>query len=143
MRPDNITNFQVEFYRSTLYQQQFAIVTEPNEEPPDINLIEELKSAYIKYHLAIKPNVPVIIFYLESAAGVGCKIFGGTPETPVLYHIPPRSYEKLDVMVKEAPFCVSQSYVEHALRSNHLHRSIFGLLPATQKEVGLNVLGIL
>ena len=141
MRKDSISSFSIEICRSTLHKLDFAIIV-----PPGIVLEIEKKSrlaqAYIDYDLAIKPNVPVVIFQLETLLDVGSKLYGGNVNCPKIYHLPPRMYTDLEEIVAEGAFCVSESYLEYVIKSKCLNRSIFGLLEQTRQELGLNVIGI-
>ena len=137
MKEDKITSFQMKICNSSLYNLDYALVY-----PTDVmdNADDKLADAFIKYHLAIKPGVPVIIFQLSTLAGVGSQVYRGTCET--VYHIPPGSYQSIEDIYKEGTFCTSLSYLEYVLKAKALNRSIFTLLEPVHKEQGLNVLGI-
>ena len=141
MRQDKISQFQIQICNSALHKLDFALVYPPNQlVSPTTNDI--LTTAFISYHLAIKPNVPVVLFQLASLHDVGTKVYGGNVNCPEIYHLPPRLYPELEDVVAEGVFCVSQSYLEQVIRSKCLNKSIFSGLDGVRQELGLNVLGV-
>ena len=137
MRADKIERFSVEICKSTLHQQVFGLVYPPVY---DEGIADRMTDAYIQYHLAIKPNVPVVLFSLESLVGVGSRVF--VNENDTIYHLPPRMYSNLEDVVAEDIFIVSESYLSHVIKSGRLHKSIFASLHEARQSDGLNVLGI-
>jgi hypothetical protein len=142
MRTDKILQFQIQICNSVLHRLDFALVYPPNQlVSPTTNDI--LTVSYVNYHLSIKPNVPVVIFQLESLHNVGTKIYGGSEGCPDIFHLPPRIYNNgLEDVVAEGVFCVSQSYLEYVIRAKCLNKSIFSTLWQVRQELGLNVIGI-
>ena len=141
MRTDKISQFQIQICNSVLHKLDFALVYPPNQlVSPSTNDI--LITSYINYHLAIKPNVPVVLFQLASLHDIGSKVYGGSEGCPEIFHLPPRIYTELEDVVAEGMFCVSQTYLEHVIRAKCVNKSIFALLEPTRQELGLNVIGI-
>ena len=138
MRKDKIANFTIEVFRSAIHKLEFAIVIESGMVLEETEK-ERFISAYKDYHLSITPNVPVIMFQLETLTGVGSKLYCGGTE---IYHLPPRLYPELEEMIQDAPFCVSTFYLEQVIRANYLNKSVFALLSQIHGESGLNVIGI-
>ena len=141
MRQEKISRFHIEVCNSSLHKLDFALVYPPGSEILS-PVRPQLINAYVNYHLAIKPKVPVIIFQLSTLIGVGSKIYGGQPNCPPIYHLPPHTYNDLEDIVLDDIFCVSQIYLEHVLNTKCLNKSIFGLLEETRQKFGLNVIGI-
>ena len=141
MRTDKISQFQIQICNSALHKLDFVLVYPPNQlVSPTTNDI--LTISYISYHLAIKPEVPVVLFQLVSLHDVGTKVYGGSKGCPEIYHLPPRIYDNLEDVVGDDVFIVSENYLEMVIRAKCLNKSIFGLLHEARQEVGLNVLGI-
>ena len=149
MRTDKISSFRMEVCQSSLQKLEFAIVYPSRgilndlagtQKISDIKTI--LERSYINYHLAIKPEVPVVLFQLVSLHDVGTKVYGGSEGCPEIYHLPPRIYDNLEDVVRDDAFIVSENYLEMVIRAKCLNKSIFGLLHKARQEVGLNVLGI-
>lgn len=115
--------------------------------PPDHlstpNTTDTLENAFYSYELAIKPKVPVVIFELSSLNNVGRKVYGGNPNCPPLYHIPPSIYDDIEDIVLESAFCVSEIYLEYVIKNRCLNRSIFSTLETARQNIGLNVIGFL
>ena len=141
MRIDKISQFQITVCNSALHKLDFALVYPPNFQVSPTTT-EMLTKAYINYHLAIKPNVPVALFQLESLDNAGSRVYGGSKGCPEIYHLPPRIYNELEDIVAEGTFIVSETYLEMVIRAKCLNKSIFGLLHGTRQEIGLNVLGV-
>ena len=141
MRADNISSFQIDVCKSELYKIEFALVYPPGVEYSQA-AIDTLVNGCINYYLAIRPNVPIVLFQISTLHGVGSKVYGGSTNCPPIYHLPPRIYQHLEDIVSESVFLVSQSYLEHVIKSNCLNMSIFSVLGETRQEIGLNVLGI-
>lgn len=140
MRKDRISQFQISVCKSELHELEFALVFPPDTNDP-IDTQEQLCDAFIKYHLAIKPNCPVVLFQLETLLNVGSPLYQGT--CPTIYHLPPSCYDSIEGFIHEGVFCVSQSYLIHVIEAGKLNHSLFSLLEPTRQELGLNVLGIL
>ena len=142
MRTDKISSFKIDVVQSSLHKLEFAYVYPPGTSC-DVATTEKLMNAYINYHLAIKPNVPIVLFQLASSLhDIGSKVYGGSEGCPEIYHLPPRIYTELEDVVAEGMFCVSQTYLEHVIRTKCVNKSIFALLEPTRQELGLNVIGI-
>ena len=126
---------------SSLYKIEFILVYPP-EHSPTPTVVDALANAYIAHELAIKPEVPVVLIQLASLHDAGTKIYGGNPNCPAIYHLPPDSYDDLEDIISEGIFCVSPGYLSHVIESNALNKSIFGVLGPLRQSKGLNVIGI-
>lgn len=137
MKTDSLQRLDFSVYTSELHGHRFVIV--PPRMGTQVWDADKMICAYMQYQLAIKPVVPVVIFRVSSLVDVGSMVFAGDP---VIYHLPPRVYPKLQEIVLDDVFCVSDSYLVHVLEASRLNSSIFSIIPETHKEIGLNVLGV-
>ncbi len=138
----DIDVFHINVCRSERYFVDFAIVSPEPVSMADPEL-QQFMEAFISFHLAIKPNVPVILFEIESLVGVGSRVFGGNEgcQFPI-YHLPPDAYNKLENIVQETYYCVAQTFLNHVIGCDRLNNSIFSDLAGIRQELGLVVLGV-
>ena len=135
---DNIERFNLQICSEKRHYRQFCVVS-PS---PNVSENVELKiDMFLKYHLAFRPDVPVVLFELEDLHNVGSPLY--RYQDIVLYHLPPTVYELLDDSVKETDFIISHKLMVKLIETNKVYTSIFQCLLEVQQNDGLNVLGFL
>ena len=142
MRPERILRFEIAFCTSQRHKTQ-CVVVPPNEiqeaDPDDIALKIE---AFINFHLAIKPNVPVILFDIEDISDVGTAVYQIDLDGWTLYHLPERSYPFLQEFITETPYLISKELVSYLIEADKVEESIFASLQQIRNEKGLVILGL-
>lgn len=146
---EHIDSFDISLYKSELHRLDFAIVyPESITEETDVDTIKARNAfannrikQFIDFHIAIKPNVAVVLFSISQFALPGSPVFNLDNTGKALYHIPKKLYRYLEDMVVESPFLVSNSLLIHIIEQQKLHKSVFASLDTFHQENGLIVLG--
>lgn len=141
MKKDRISRFDIAICKSEKHDVQFGIIAPELMTDVDESDITIKTQALIDFHIAIKPNVPVVLFDIENTREVGSPIWNIDSETR-LYHIPEESYPHLDEFVQETAFLVTQDILTKLFDKQKLFSSIFSALPIIREEQGLVVLGL-
>ena len=110
IKPDRITHFEVAFRKSQKHGVKFNIIAPNTLEELDKARINLKSQLFIDFHIAISPNVPVVLFEINSPQEVGSPVWNINLNGSRLYHIPPKSYSYLDEFVNETEFLISQGY---------------------------------
>jgi len=141
MKENRITTFDIKICLSQRHQLKFCVVS-PNEFQHDaaFGIAQKIK-IFTDYHLAIRPQVPVILFELETLANVGAPLYKRDPETNV-YHLPPDLYPMLEESLKETEFLVSYTLLKKIIEADKVYTSILDTLETVYENDGLNVLGV-
>ncbi|MXV76244.1 hypothetical protein F4Z99_18470 [Candidatus Poribacteria bacterium] len=92
--------------------------------------------------MAIRPDVNVIIFFIDADAPTGARLYAENKTTPAIYHIPPELYTEIDAYVNPELFIVSTPLLFDMVKNGKLHRSIFEEIQTYHNEQGCIVLGI-
>lgn len=137
---NQINAFNIKCCRHRQRKLDFALVSE-NESIPAADYALAV-NAYINFHLAIRPDVNVIIFLIEPDAPTGARLYAENETTPAIYHIPPKLYTEIDHYINPELFVVSTPLLADAIEKGRLHRTIFEALQAHHDEKGFIVLGI-
>ena len=142
MKENRITAFDIKICLSQRQQLKFCVVS-PNEFQHDAaaGLAAKIK-IFTDYHLAIRPNVPVILFELETPANIGAPLYKPDEKTTV-YHVPPDEYPTLEESLKETDFLISYTLLKKIIEADKVYTSLLDSLGAFYEENGLNVLGVI
>jgi len=136
----NINAFNIKCCRHQLRKLDFALVSE-NESIPAADYALAV-NAYINFHLAIRPDVNLILFFIDADTPTGARLYAENKTTPAIYHIPPKLYAEIDHYINPELFVVSTPLLTSAIEKGRLHRNICETLEAEHSENGLIVLGI-
>ena len=126
-------------YTEKAHKLEFAAIMDGETTEADL---QSAINAYIDFHLAIRPNVNVIIFFIDAYTPTGTRLYKKRDTTPELYHIPPSRYDEIGDHVIPNLFVVSTSLLVKCIETKQLTRNIFEWIEEHQKEHGLIVLGI-
>jgi len=142
MKNDRISRFDMAVCASERHKTEFAVIAPAemkDEDPTDITL---KINAFIDFHLAIKPNVPVVLFDINNIDEAGTPVYNIDLDGGALYHLPESTYPYLDEFVKDTPFLVSKELLTNVLENNKVNASIFDALTDVRAQHGLVVLGM-
>lgn len=142
MKKERIDDFEIRISRSNRFKLDYAVVCPKRFSDEDGVEIDGLARTFINVHLAIVPNVPVLLFQIDPDAEVGSPIYNLNTEGSQVHHIPPRCYAYLDEIAVEAPYIVSLSVVSRILERNRANKSIFDGWEEERSEHGLFLLGV-
>lgn len=102
--------------------------------------LKEKERVFVNYHLAFRPNVPVVLFELDNIDITGSPVFKDVSGRPT-YHLPPMLYDQLEDIIKESEFIISYELFKNLIDSDKVYDTILKCLADTYNEIGLNVLG--
>ena len=142
MRPDTLDGFEIAIYHAERSKLKFAAVAPSTlSEVNETDLHYKIK-AYREFHLAIKPDNSVALFEINEFAETGSPVLSLDGKGKKLYHIPLSLYPRLDEIIKEELFIVSDSLLKQIIENGNTHESIYVALTKEHKENGLTVLGL-
>lgn len=141
MKQDRIIGFETAFKKSVKHNIDFAIIAPNTLEEVQKSDIDLKSKAFIDFHIAIRPNTPVVLFDIENTIEAGSPVWN-IDKDKKLYHLPESTYPYLDEFVLETAFLLTQNIVIHILNKSKVHSGIFGVLAEIRKETGLTVLGL-
>ena len=138
MKENRITSFDIKICFSQRHNLKFCVIAPNGFEHEDVARISDNIDIFINYNLAIRPNVPVILFELENKMNCGAKLY--KHQGLSIYHLPPMRYATLEESIKESFFIISDALLIKLI-DGKFHTSIIDFLPDIQASTGLNVLG--
>lgn len=138
MKENRIQSFDIKICLSQRQQLRFCVVR-PTDQVPSETDIDTKIGIFIDYHLAIRPQVPVILFELENLINVGAPLYKHQDIT--VYHVPPANYRTLEESIEATDFLVSHTLLKKIIEGDKIYASILDSLDTIYAEDGLNVLG--
>ena len=138
---NNIIGFDVTVAKCEIPPLKYCIVKPSIGYEDDRDRINRISEIFKNYHLAIKPNIPVILFELEDNADVGSILYRYV-DGHELYHIPESKYKSLEDIVSNKPFWATHDILLHIIGNDNAFGSIFSFIPEYWMEQGLNVVGL-
>ena len=141
MRENRITTFDIKICLAQRQNLKFCVVSPGDFGDGDSLDIAQKIGIFTAYHLAIRPEVPVILFELESLVNTGSPLYKHDERTRV-YHLPPNLYPTLEENLKETEFLLSHTLLKNIIETDKVYSSILDCLSAVHETDGLNVLGV-
>ena len=140
MREERIQQLQISILATERAKLKFGIIAIGQlGEIPQSDVDRKVR-AYIQFHIAIAPDVPVIMFEINGYADTGSPVFSN--EACTLFHLPPYLYPRLDEIVADKAFLVSEELLKEIINNRQAYNSIFEILAKKHQETGLVAIGI-